>query len=175
MSTVLTNPIVLCYDGSANAAQAIERAGAFLPGAHALILTVWQPTAALGSFDWPGTTSPTVDFYEMDRAAAEEGNRLAHEGERLAREAGLVAEPLAVEAGGPVWKTIVETADQRDAAMIVLGSRGLTGLRSVLLGSVSGAVVHHAHLPTMVVPRHTANSAPGLSAMTGKDATVMAH
>jgi nucleotide-binding universal stress UspA family protein len=34
---------------------------------------------------------------------------------------------------------------------IVLGSRGLTGLRSVLLGSVSTAVVHHADRPTLVI------------------------
>lgn len=32
-----------------------------------------------------------------------------------------------------------------------MGSRGLTGLRSMLLGSVSSAVVHHARQPTLVV------------------------
>ena len=32
-----------------------------------------------------------------------------------------------------------------------MGSRGLTGLRSMLLGSVSSAVVHHADRPTLVI------------------------
>jgi nucleotide-binding universal stress UspA family protein len=50
-----------------------------------------------------------------------------------------------------VWKTIVEIADRHDAATIVMGSRGLTGLRSMLLGSVSNAVVHHADRPTLVI------------------------
>ena len=60
------------------------------------------------------------------------------------------ATPLAVEADGPVWLTIVEIADRHDAATIVMGSRGLTGLRSTLLGSVSNAVVHHTDRPTLI-------------------------
>ena len=66
-------------------------------------------------------------------------------------EAGLKAEALAVEADGPVWLTILEIADRHDAATIVMGSRGLTGMRSMLLGSVSSAVVHHAARPTLVI------------------------
>ena len=54
---------------------------------------------------------------------------------------------------GPVWETIVGVADRHDAATIVMGSRGLTGLRSILLGSVSNAVVHHADRPTLIIPR----------------------
>ena len=61
------------------------------------------------------------------------------------------AEPLAVEALGAVWKTILEVAGSHDVSTIVIGSRGLTGLRSVLLGSVSTAVVHHADRPTLVI------------------------
>jgi nucleotide-binding universal stress UspA family protein len=36
--------------------------------------------------------------------------------------------------------------------VVVMGSRGLSGVRSMLIGSVSNAVVHHAHQPTLVVP-----------------------
>ncbi|MEV0202604.1 universal stress protein [Nonomuraea sp. NPDC050691] len=51
-----------------------------------------------------------------------------------------------------IWKTIVDVADELDAALIVTGSRGLSGARSVLLGSVSNHVLHHAHRPTLIVP-----------------------
>ena len=61
------------------------------------------------------------------------------------------ASRVAVEAAGPVWKAIVEIADRHDAATIVIGSRGLTGLQSMLLGSVSNAIVHHADRPTLVI------------------------
>ena len=43
---------------------------------------------------------------------------------------------------------------ERGATVLVVGSRGLTGLRSRLLGSTSHAVLRHAHLPVLVVPQH---------------------
>ena len=45
----------------------------------------------------------------------------------------------------------MEIADRHDAAAIVMGSRGLAGVRSMLLGSVSSAVVHHADRPTLII------------------------
>ncbi len=144
-------PLVLCYDGSDDAAHAIERAGRLLGGRDALVVTVWQGAPALSSFAFAGATDSMFDFVEADRAAAERGGRVADEGVRIAEQAGLRAEPVAVEATGPVWKTIVEIADRHDAATIVMGSRGLTGLQSMLLGSVSNAIVHHADRPTLVI------------------------
>ncbi len=51
-----------------------------------------------------------------------------------------------------IWGTILEQAADVDASAIVLGSRGLTGLKSLLLGSVSHAVIQHADRPVIVVP-----------------------
>ena len=89
--------------------------------------------------------------FELNRAAAADAGRVADDGVRVALEAGLRAEPLAVEATGAVWKTIVEIADRHDAAAIVMGSRGLTDWGSMLLGSVSSPVVQHADRPTLVI------------------------
>jgi nucleotide-binding universal stress UspA family protein len=152
MATARSDPLILCYDGSASARHAIERAAQLCAGGPALVLTVWQPTVELGSFSWAGATTGTASFAELDRGVAEDSGKIAAEGNRIARAAGLEAEPLAAKATGPVWKTIVETADRHHAAMIVIGSRGLTGLRS-MLGSVSSAVVHHARQPTLVIHR----------------------
>jgi nucleotide-binding universal stress UspA family protein len=148
-------PLVLCYDGSADAGHAIRRAGALFSGRLALVVTVWQASAASMA---PGFTGETVDLFELDRAMADAAGRLADEGVRIAQEAGLLADPLVVEATGPVWKTIVEIADREAAATVVMGSRGLTGLRAMLLGSVSSAVVHHADRPTLIIRQPVAHA-----------------
>ena len=150
-------PLLLCFDGSDDARRAIERAGALLAGRRALVVTVWQPIADLDRFAWTGPTARQVDIVELNRAAAEDGGRVAEDGVRVALEAGLRAEPFAAEATGSIWKTIVEIAERHDAAAIVMGSRGLTGVRSMLLGSVSSAVVHHADRPTLVIRQPVAD------------------
>src|SRR3954470_13499694 len=144
-------PLLLCYEGSEDAKQAIEHAGRVLGGRNALVVTVWEPTPALSGFASAGATDSTFGFVEVDRAAADLSERVARDGVRLAQQAGLHATPLAVEASGPVWRTIVEIADLHDAAIIAMGSRGLTGLRPMRLGSVSSAIVHHADRPTLII------------------------
>src|SRR5215208_617709 len=150
-------PLLLCYDGSEDAKHAIEHAGRLLGGRDALVVTVWQPTLAVGSSGSAGATDG-FDFVEV--AAADLGERVARDGVRIAQQAGLHAKPVAVEAAGPVWKTIVEIADRHDAATIVMGSRGLTGLRPLVLGSVSSAIVHHADRPTLIMRQSTPADRP---------------
>jgi nucleotide-binding universal stress UspA family protein len=52
---------------------------------------------------------------------------------------------------GEVARQIVELAEDLRAGLIVMGSRGRGGIRRALMGSVSAAVVRHAHCPVMVV------------------------
>jgi nucleotide-binding universal stress UspA family protein len=45
----------------------------------------------------------------------------------------------------------VALAEELGADLIVMGSRGLRGVRRALIGSVSDSVVRHAHCPVLVV------------------------
>jgi nucleotide-binding universal stress UspA family protein len=81
------------------------------------------------------------------RKAAEE---TAAAGAALARGAGFQAASLAVE-GAPAWKAIADTADERDARLIVFGSHGRNGLAGRLAGSVAGAVAAHSPRSVLVV------------------------
>jgi nucleotide-binding universal stress UspA family protein len=45
----------------------------------------------------------------------------------------------------------VALAEELGAGLIVMGCRGLGGVRRALMGSVSDSVVRHAHCPVLVV------------------------
>lgn len=57
---------------------------------------------------------------------------------------------------GPAALTLVEAA--KNAELLVVGSRGLGGFRSLLLGSVSQGVLHHATCTVAIVRAHTSTS-----------------
>lgn len=75
----------------------------------------------------------------------------ANERAGLARDAGLTAEPRSVVAS-PAWEGIVDNADELDASLIVVGSRGLKGLRERIEGSTSHDFAIHAGRPVIIVP-----------------------
>jgi nucleotide-binding universal stress UspA family protein len=145
-------PALLCYDGSDPSKHAIAAAPSLLAARDAIVVAVWQPITALPSFAWGAPAMSPADFANVDEQLRARTQELAEEGAGIAREAGLTVEALAIQANGPIWEAIIEVAGERDVAAIVLGSRGLTGLKSVLLGSVSEGVVRRSGRPTLVVP-----------------------
>ena len=76
---------------------------------------------------------------------------MAEEGAGIARATGFDAISIVAEAKGPVWAAVEQVAEEHDASAIVVGSRGFSGIKSLLLGSVSSGIVHHALRPTVVV------------------------
>ena len=84
---------------------------------------------------------------EMHQAAA---SRIADEGARYARECGAPNVQTLVTEGDPA-RRIVETAKERGAGLIVIGSRGLGDLQGLLLGSVSHKVAHLAPCTCVIV------------------------
>jgi nucleotide-binding universal stress UspA family protein len=146
--------VLLCYDGSDDAKAAIDRAGALLKSSPAVVLSVWEPFIdviaraglglAYGATSWDGD--------EVDAASERRATGLAEEGAARARELGLEAESRTAVRNGGVASAILDVADETDAEAIVVGSRGLTGVKSLLLGSVSHALLQHADRPVIVVP-----------------------
>jgi nucleotide-binding universal stress UspA family protein len=54
-------------------------------------------------------------------------------------------------APGDTPEQIVQVAREVDAGLIVMGTRGMTEWKSMLLGGVANKVVHHAHCPVLLV------------------------
>ena len=68
------------------------------------------------------------------------------------REQGLAVEEC-VREGYPAT-VIEEEAERLEADLIVIGSRGLSGLKHLLLGSIAERVVQKAHCPVLTVKSH---------------------
>jgi nucleotide-binding universal stress UspA family protein len=92
------------------------------------------------------------DVEAIDRAIEERAGDVAKEGGDLLGRAGISAQPVTAMAAAAVWRAILDVADQHDAAVIVAGSRGLSGIKSLVLGSVSHGLANHAHRPLLIVP-----------------------
>lgn len=149
--------ILICYDGSDDAKAAIEHGAQVLSGQKAVVLTAWEPFALIATHT-PVAIGflPTVpDVDEIDRANESYANTQAETGAEIARKAGFDAEPLTRRVARTTAAAILAEAETQDADAILLGSRGLTGLKSLLLGSVSHAVIQHADRPVIVVPSPT--------------------
>jgi nucleotide-binding universal stress UspA family protein len=144
--------LLLCYDGSDNSRTAIQTAGRLLPGRNATVLTLWESWVARAPA-LAGMAAPAYGMeIELDEISDEQARRRAAEGVAVAEEAGLQAEAVASKVlSGPLWRGALDAAADLSVGALVLGSRGTTGI-SAALGSVSHGVVHHSHLPVLVVP-----------------------
>lgn len=141
-----SGPVLFAYDGSELATLAIEQAAQQLaPGRDALVLCVWQP-ADVGFVPVNDRHFDATQASEVKKAAEE----TAAHGASLAEKAGFRSQSVAVEAA-PTWQGIVETAEERGASLIVLGSHRRSGLAGHLLGSVAAAVVKHSARSVLVV------------------------
>jgi nucleotide-binding universal stress UspA family protein len=147
---------LLCaYDGSDDAEHAIAVAGQLMHG-DAVVLYVWQPSVVppqAGALppDAVLTADQAEELDQQQRARAEE---IVEQGVACARRAGFMAMPdLRAGSGvGEIWRAIVTAADDHSASLIVVGRRGASAIRTLLLGSIATGVVHHANVPVLVVP-----------------------
>jgi nucleotide-binding universal stress UspA family protein len=136
-------PILIAYDGSDCAALAIDRVAEEFGPRKAIILVVSEGLERVPFFGSAGVPVEPETMELLTDAAQKGAEATAEKGAERARAQGLDA-TTAIAEGGPIWSAIVEAADSHDAAVIALGSRGLSGVKHALLGSVSGAVAQHS-------------------------------
>jgi nucleotide-binding universal stress UspA family protein len=143
-------PILIAYDGSDCAAAAIDKVAEEFGPRKVIVVVVSDD---LEKVPFLGTSGVPVEAETMELltdAANKGAQAIAEKGAERARGLGLEA-TTAVFEGGPVWSAIVEAAEENDAALIAIGSRGLSGVKHVVLGSVSGAVAQHSHRSVLIV------------------------
>lgn len=150
-------PVIVAFDGSAEAQEAVRTAARLFGHRPLLVVTAWEPElgrALMSMSDAPGLpyVAPNPEaLAEVDRAEEEHATAAADAGARLARELGSSAESLALKEGTGIADTIAAIAADRDAAAIVVGSRGLGRVKSALLGSTSQSLIRETTRPVLIV------------------------
>lgn len=159
--SIFPTKILLASDGSETGTHAMEVAVEFCEqtgselhlvyvGEDAYSATLVYPEAA--DPEWVEREGPVLtgqlqqQFEQMSRRV------LDTQAEKVREAGGTIAQ--AHLRMGEAATEIVDLAEELGAGLVVLGSRGLGGLRRALIGSVSDSVVRHAHCPVLVVRKN---------------------
>lgn len=145
--------ILIAYDGSDDAKEALDHVAALMPGTTVTVMNVWEPMIDVMTrvgVPWP-MAGYGLDVDAVDEASEQRARELAEEGATRARAAGLTATSVTHRRVLDIAGTLLTAAEETGADAVAIGTRGLTGVRSVL-GSVSHALVQHADRPVIVVP-----------------------
>jgi len=141
--------IVVGTDGSPTATGAVSAAIALASSLDARLHVVCVYDSAHVSTAIASTAGIASSVTEIDQAARDHTNSVLDEARGRARAAGVEVTVHAC-AGSPA-ETIMQVADGEDADLIVVGNRGMKGVRRIL-GSVPNHVAHHARCAVMIVP-----------------------
>lgn len=147
----VSGTIILCVDGSDASLHAARVGLATLaPADHVVVLTVVEagdPTLVTGL---SGMAGGAMSAEQLDALNEER----AHAGEQVVRDAVAALDLDGADgrvAVGDAGVEAVAAAEELAADVIVVGSRGMGGLRRAVLGSVSDHLVRHASCPVLVV------------------------
>lgn len=130
--------ILVAYDGSESARRALDQTADLANGHRVTVVSVAE---LLPQF---GRAAPML-LPEED----EERKRELAEAVQILADRGVKAN--AIERRGDPSDLIIDTAKNERADLIVLGTRGLSPIKSWMLGSVSTRVLHHAPCDVLVV------------------------
>lgn len=143
--------IVAATDFSANADRALDHAAEYAKhfDAELIIVHAYQVDIPMASPLVGGPTILPEGFFEKL------GADVKQHVEKVARkysDQGIQVKGIAVDQAAAT--AIVKEAEKQNADLIIMGTRGLTGLKHVALGSVADRVVRTAPCPVLTVGAH---------------------
>ena len=150
MSTGVSDRIIVGVDGSDQSDAAIRWAAteAVMHNAPLTLLYVAPPGVAVWGMGYAMAPLP----YDYGKIEEEEGKRILEAARVTASAAVSTDTPIRVDTDfvfGSPMSTLIDAT--KDAKMIVVGSRGHGAWQRAALGSMSSALVHHAHCPVTVI------------------------
>jgi nucleotide-binding universal stress UspA family protein len=148
----MTQRLIVGVDGSESSRRAVEWAAreCAMRDARLELVAVWEVSMGTLGFGYGLAVMPEEMTKELQANTEEILATAATQARAVAPD--VVIETRAVE--GQAADALVH--ESKDAAMLVVGSRGRGGFRELLLGSVSQQCAHHAACPVVIVHRERA-------------------
>ncbi|MDE1853788.1 MAG: universal stress protein [Thaumarchaeota archaeon] len=140
--------IIVAFDGSKDSFTAVELACSLASRYNSEVAVVHVYASPLVAFS-AGPGMPIPDYKELEDAAKEGGQKTLSRGVQLASNAGVKVKGELIQYSSVV-EALVEYAADSKADLIVVGTRGMTGFKKLILGSVSAGLVSHAPCPVLV-------------------------
>jgi nucleotide-binding universal stress UspA family protein len=150
--------VLVALDGSEHSEKALETAIQIAKKFRAKItlLHVYSVIVPAVIAPEPTTLTPagvpvvtSAEVAKMVEAARMVGNRLLTDGEQKAKSANVRVETVLRE--GNTVQEILALAKEGQFDLIIIGARGISRIRELLMGSVSEGVIKNAHCPVLVV------------------------
>ncbi|WP_017755676.1 universal stress protein [Calidifontibacillus oryziterrae] len=143
---MMFSKILVAYDGSELSKKALKMAIAFAkedPNLFIEVVHVYQfPTVAVGEGMFTPPPSVAMEYYNHAEEIVAEAKQ---ELEKTTTNCNVVLKE------GSFAKNILDHAKETGCELILIGSRGLGGIKEYFLGSVSHQVVQHSKIPVLIV------------------------
>jgi nucleotide-binding universal stress UspA family protein len=149
--SIFPTKILLATDGSQEAGLALTTAADLAESTNSELHVAYVfPTGVQRPFPNPILARPADEMtHELEEAMRQAQEFLDRQVEKIKGEGVEVAETHLIR--GRPDRELAHLSEELGAGLIVMGSRGLGGVRRALMGSVSDSVVRHAHCPVMIV------------------------
>ncbi len=141
--------ILVAFDGSEDSVKATRIACSIAHAFDSRMVIVHVYSFAIYAYGG-ATPGPLPDVQPLEDAAKSKGMSVLNMGLEVAKESGVSAVGELIEAPSTV-QALVEYATKEKADLIVVGTRGTTGFKKLIMGSVSSGLSSHADCPVLVV------------------------
>ena len=139
---------MVAFDGSADSEKAVRFAASLASKYGSSVTLVHVYSSPVIGFS-AASGMPIPDYGDLEGAAKASGQSVLTRGIQLAGKLGVKAKGELIEAPSVV-EAVVNFSAAEKADLIVVGTRGITGFKQLILGSVSSGLVSHAKCPVLV-------------------------
>jgi nucleotide-binding universal stress UspA family protein len=150
--TIECSKIMVGIDGSEESINAADYAIAIAKMYNAELIAINVLTSDIGyAYSSPGVESPPLTVKEIILLAQDEAKKWFDKIKEKADKRGIRFRSETIMAKRSAVSTILDYAEEQNINLIIVGTRGRSGIKKMLLGSIASELVTYAACPVLVV------------------------